>query len=47
MPPGPQFDRYYPYDALTEQLKALAEAHPQLLTLDSIGTVVGTGHCAL
>ena len=37
MPADPQFDRYYPYDALTEQLKALAEAHPHLLTLDSIG----------
>ncbi len=37
MPAAPQFDRYYPYEALTEQLKALAEAHPSLLTLESIG----------
>ena len=37
MSADPQFDRYYPYDALTEQLKALAETYPHLLTLDSIG----------
>jgi murein tripeptide amidase MpaA len=37
MPSGPQFDRFYPYDALTEQLQLLAAAYPHLLTLDSIG----------
>ena len=33
----PPFDRYLPYAELTDQLKALAEAYPSLLTLDSIG----------
>ena len=37
MPADPQFDRYYPYDALTEQLQALVETYPHLLALDSIG----------
>src|SRR2546421_1386184 len=34
---APRFDRYYPYDALTAQLEALAKAYPGLLTLESIG----------
>ncbi len=36
--PELKFDTYYPYDALTEILQSLAEAHPTLLSLESIGT---------
>jgi len=38
MPAQPEFDRYYPYAELTDQLRALTEEFPQLLTLESIGT---------
>jgi murein tripeptide amidase MpaA len=34
-------DRYYPYQELTAHLKALAEAFPDLATLDSIGKTFG------
>jgi len=37
MPSVLRFDRYYPYDELTEQIKALVDAHPRLLSLESIG----------
>ena len=35
--PAIAFDRYYRYDDLTRLLKALVEAHPNLLRLESIG----------
>ena len=35
--PAIAFDRYYRYDDLTRLLKALVEAHPNLLQLESIG----------
>ena len=31
------FDQYHDYDALTDYLKALTEAHPKLATLESLG----------
>ena len=37
MPTELRFDRYYPYAELTEILHGLAEAHPELITLQSIG----------
>ncbi len=37
MPPEPTFDHYYRYDELTSLLHGLAEAHPGLLRLESIG----------
>jgi murein tripeptide amidase MpaA len=33
----PRFDTYYRYDALTEILKGIAEEHPQLVDLSSLG----------
>ncbi|TRL41214.1 M14 family metallopeptidase [Rhizobium straminoryzae] len=35
--PDIAFDRYYTYDEMTERLKALAAAYPELATLSSIG----------
>ena len=32
-----RFDRYYPYQELTERLQALVSLYPELLQLDSIG----------
>ncbi len=37
MPTELRFDRYYPYAALTDILHGLAEAHPELIQLHSIG----------
>ena len=37
MPAKIQFDTYYPYQPLTEILQSLAEEHPHLLKLESIG----------
>src|ERR1043165_1033540 len=33
----PTFDHYYRYDELTSLLQAMAEAHPDLLRLESVG----------
>lgn len=35
--PAIAFNRYYRYDDLTQILKALADEHPNLLRLESIG----------
>ncbi|MHC4429288.1 MAG: M14 family zinc carboxypeptidase, partial [Planctomycetota bacterium] len=35
-----RFDHYYDYEEMTEALHELAEAYPQLLTLESIGKSV-------
>lgn len=32
------FNRFYDYDAMTERLVALVEAHPEILAMESIGT---------
>jgi murein tripeptide amidase MpaA len=37
MPTPPTFDHYYRYDELTRLLQGMAEAHPDLLRLESIG----------
>jgi murein tripeptide amidase MpaA len=41
MSPTTRFDHYYDYEGLTEQLHALAAAHPELATLRSIGRSFG------
>ncbi|MBS0449115.1 MAG: carboxypeptidase [Proteobacteria bacterium] len=35
--PAPRFDVFYRYDALTELLKAYADAYPQLVSIASVG----------
>ena len=37
MPNEPTFDHYYRYDELTAILQSMAEAHPGLMRLESIG----------